>query len=379
MTFKTSFLFTLIALLTPVIASRDQFQHWYPEYRFIFQRIMRENCSDGYAYYLAGQKNWTQFKAQDRWIGSPGTSMLVFPTAYCVLNNSSDWMKANMAGAAVLLGLTPAILAALGPSVEEISSLFIVARRPLLGICIAAGAPSLYPFRTIDYKKVIETLGDRNSHVHPIHFTRPYQYIVMILEVIVAAGAIFNNATNSYQLGMQTICVFAAHLWYLPLLWAFLGILAHLFGSWALWSRLNCERPYKNVFDWFRIQFTPIAQQKPLVVQPCEETVFSVVISWWVSVYIACHLIFGTLTFSSLIFITVRDAVSVIGRFVISLLMCRAILMCELVVLRDKYREKRECLESGQAELQALRVQDNHSLAESWNEYGIEAQEARAF
>lgn len=116
-----------------------------------------------------------------------------------------------MAGAAVLLGLTPAILAALGPSVEELSSLFIVARRPLLGICIAAGAPSLYPLRTIDYKKVIETLGDRNSYVHPIiHFTRPYQYTVMILEFIVATGAIANSATNSYQLGMQTICVFAA-------------------------------------------------------------------------------------------------------------------------------------------------------------------------
>lgn len=379
MTFKTSFLFILIALLTPVIPTRDQFQRWYPEYRFIFQRILHENCSDEYAYYLAGERNRTRFETQDRWIGSTRTSQLAFPPAYCVLEHSSEWMKFNMAGAAVLLGLTPAILAALGPSVEEMSTLFIIARRPLLGICLAAGAPSLYPFRTIDYKKVIENLGDRNSHVRPIHITRPYQYIVMILEFIFATGAIANNATNSYQLGKQTSCVFASHLWYLPLLWAFLGIFAHLFASWALWTRLNCERPYKKVLDWFRIQFTPIAEQKPLVIQTCEETVFSVVISWWVSVYIACHLIFGTLTFSSLIFITVRDAVSVIGRYMLSILLCRAILMCELVVLRDKYREKREPPQSGQAELQALRAQDNHSLAESWGEYGIEAQEARAF
>lgn len=379
MAFKTLFLFTLIALLTPVIATSHQFQRWYPEYRRRFQRILRENCSDEYAYYLAGEKNRTRFETQDEWIGSTPTSQLAFPPANCVLDHSSEWMKFNMAAEAVLLGLTPAILAALSPSVEEISSLFIVARPPLLGICIAAGAPSLYQFRTIDYTKVIETLGDRNSHVHPIHFTRPYQYIVMIHEFIVATGAIANNATNSYQLGMQTICVFASHLWYLPLLWAFLGIVAHLFGLWALWTRLNCERPYKNVFDWFRIQFTPIAEQKPLEVQPCEETVFSLVISWWVSVYIAFHLISGTLTFSSLIFITVRDAVSVIGRFMIWILMCRAILMCELVVLRDKYREMRERPQSGQVELQALRAQINHSLAKSWSENGIAAQEARAF
>lgn len=159
MTSETLLLFTLIALLTPVIATSHQFQRWYPEYRRRIQRILRENCSDEYAYYLAGEKNRTRFETQDEWIGSTPTSQLAFAPANCVLDHSSEWMKFNMAAAAVLLGLTPAILAALGPSVEEIPSLFIVARRPLSGISIAAGAPSLYPFRTIDNKKVIETLG----------------------------------------------------------------------------------------------------------------------------------------------------------------------------------------------------------------------------
>jgi hypothetical protein len=287
-------------------------------------------------------------------------------------------MKFNMAGAAVLLSLTPSILAVLGPSVEEMSSLFIIARRPLLGMCLAAGAPSLYPFRTIAYKEVIENLQDRDPHVLPRRFTRPYQYLVMIFEFVLAIGAIANNATNSHQLGMQTSCVFAPQLWFLPILWAFLGILAHLYGSWTLWARVNSERPYKTFIDWLRIQFTPIAEQTPLKVELYEETFFSVVISWWATFYIACHLIFGTITFSSLIFVTVRDALAVICRYLISLLVCRAILIYELGVLRAKHREERERLESGQ-ELQALRTKSDRTVVQTRIEYSADAQGVRDF
>lgn len=198
----------------------------------------------------------------------------------------------------------------------------------------------------------------------------------MILEFILTAGAIANNAINSYQLGMQTSCVFAPQLWFLPILWAFSGILVHLFGSWALWARINNERPYKTFLDWLRIQFTPIAEQKPLKVEPREVTLFSAVISWWVSIYIACHIIFGTITFSTLVFITVRDAVDVIARYTASLLVCRAILIYELGILRDKYREKREECEQSESdqELRALRRKSNHT-----SEHGADAQEARGF
>lgn len=339
---------------------------------------MLENCNDEYAFYLTGQRDSTRFENQDRWIGAGASSQLAFPTASCVLDHTSEWMKFNMAGAAVLLGLTPSILAALGPSVEEMSSLFIIARRPFLGSCLAAGAPSVFPFRAVDYKMALENLQNQNSHVRPRRFTRPYQYLVVIFEFILTAGAIANNATNSYQLGMRTSCVFAPQLWYLPILWAFLGILVHLYGSWALWARVSYERPYKTLLDWLRIQFTPLAEQKLLKIEPYEETLFSVVVSWWVSIYIACHIIFGTLTFSSLIFITVRDALAVIGRYLISLLVCRAILMYELGILRDLYQEERE--QCGQPEpqpdqeLQALRTRSTHT-----SEYETDVEEARSF
>lgn len=136
MTFKTTLLWTLVLLFARVIAqvrSTDQFQSWYPEYRGIFQKVLRENCSDEYAYYLAGQTNSSRLD-QDKWNGAGTTNQLAFPPASCILNNVSEWVKFNMASAAGLLGLTPSILAALGPSVEEVTSLFILARRPLPGM-----------------------------------------------------------------------------------------------------------------------------------------------------------------------------------------------------------------------------------------------------
>ena len=342
MVFRTLFLLVLVGLVivSPVLASKRQFVNWYPEYRHVFQRIMRENCSEEYAYYLNGIRNSTRFLQEDSWIGAQVPSQLAFPPASCVFNHLSEWHKVNMAGAAVMLGLTPSILAALGPSVEEMSSLFIIARRPLLGLCLAIGAPSLYPFRTIDHHKLIENLENRHAHAPFRQLTGRNQYPLMVLEFILATGAIANNITNSYQLGMQTTCVFAPQIWALPLCFSFFAIFPHLLGSLVLWSHVRCSRPCKTWLDWLKIQFTPTRVQSHFAIktlQSTSRTAIATVGSWFVSIYIACFLIYGTLAFSSLIFITVRDATSVIGRYLISLLVCRMILIYELGVLREKY------------------------------------------
>lgn len=343
--------------------SNDQFRNWYPEYRMIFQKILRDNCSEEYAFYLAGEKNWTKFWGIDKWEGPPGTAMLVWPCADCILIHCSEWMRANMAAAAVLLGLTPTILAALGPLVEETSTLLVIARRHVLGVCLAAGSPSIYPFRAINYKETIEDIVNPKAHLAFPAMSRKAHWIVTILEYILAACAIVNNATNSYQLGMQVCCVYAPHIPYLPLIWAFLGILAHLFGAWALWARIQVdgetpsrpflERPHAAyhwttsqftfpafiakisiLSYWSKNQVTPSAHFTRTKQKVVEETIFSVGASWWVSINIACHITGGTLTFSSLLFITVRDVLAVIARYLASLLICRMILMYELACFR---------------------------------------------
>jgi hypothetical protein len=57
-----------------------------------------------------------------------------------------------MAGAQVLLGLTPTILATLGRSTEETSTLSVTGKRPFLALFLAAGSPATAQMRAFDFK-----------------------------------------------------------------------------------------------------------------------------------------------------------------------------------------------------------------------------------
>ncbi len=84
-------------------------------------------------------------------------------------------------------------------------------------------------------------------------------------------------------------------------------------------------------------QFTSLAQQQALSVSLIQETYLFLLLSWGTSLLSACHVIYGTLAFSSMLFISVRDSLTAIARFVASVLSCRIILMYELAVLRESF------------------------------------------
>src|ERR1700761_505703 len=99
----------IIFCYTPFVSAfvTRQFQEWYPEWNFIFQRILSENCTEEYEYWLSGRRNVTRFNLYDVWVGAYGESALAQPIASCILSNTSDWIKSEMASAAVLLSLAP--------------------------------------------------------------------------------------------------------------------------------------------------------------------------------------------------------------------------------------------------------------------------------
>jgi hypothetical protein len=157
---------------------------------------------------------------------------------------------------------------------------------------------------------------------------------------MVALAGIANIATLSYQLGLQAPCTIPPHLTYIPLLWAFLGIITHLCGALALRLRahVSSETGCNWVRDRLKIEFTPIAKQRPLVINVVQETYPFLFISWFTSIFTVCHVIYGKLAFSSMLFISVKDSVAVIGRYMTSVLACRIVLMYELAVLREEFK-----------------------------------------
>ena len=317
-------------------AATNQFKHWYPEFGFVFERIHHSNCTAQYATYLTAKRNSSNI---DRWHGGGKTNSLDQPVVDCILQSTSEFIKSNMASAKVLLGLTPSILATLGSSADETSLLFIIARRPLLALCLAAGSPAVFPIRSFDYRDPIGALKEREGRLHPPKIPSGGDAVVMIVEYVVVFAAIANVAMLSYQLGIQVPCTFTPHLTYLPLLWAFLSIIIHLSGAPALHLRacVSSGRSCNSVLDWIKIQFTPLAKQRPIVVGLVQETYPFILVSLFTSIFTVCHVIYGTLAFSSMLFISVRDSVTVIGRYMASVLRCRIILTYELAALRDSF------------------------------------------
>jgi hypothetical protein len=161
----------------------------------------------------------------------------------------------------------------------------------------------------------------------------------MITEYVFALAAIANIITLGYELGVQVVCSFTPHSTYNPLLWGFLGLFVHASGVIALRLKiyLHNERGHNSFLHWVKRQLTPLAQQQSLTLSLVQETRLYIFISWATSLLSACHVIFGTLTFSSMLFISVKDSLTVISRFMASVLLCRIILMYELSTLRESF------------------------------------------
>lgn len=91
-----------------------------------------------------------------------------------IMANISNYAKDNMASAAVLLGLTPFILASLGSNATELA--LIASRRPILAILLVLGSPSINLIRTFDYPNPTKDLeeGESKLVLSKIHDRRPH-------------------------------------------------------------------------------------------------------------------------------------------------------------------------------------------------------------
>lgn len=325
---------------------RNQFKEWYPEFRLLFSTLINGTCAPLYNTYLHADRSSVPI---DYLSGGSSKSRLAQPVVNCILSGTAEIVKTNMSSAQVLLGLTPTILAGLGPSVEDVATLAIVGRRPLLAFLIAVGSPAINPISSSgpemtdlrkkeDVTDAAVVLNDTQGRLRisgKILGGRRMLY----LEYAIVIASISILGWTVYELAKRTVPNFAPQINYLPFLWTFIMISAHPFGVYALHTRValtTCRqklplRSYlslKNQFRPFRDQQQPSITLKP-------ETFKFVLSSWFVKLLIVINLIFGTLAWSSLLFISVRDSLTVIARYMCCQFMSRAVLMIELATLRD--------------------------------------------
>jgi hypothetical protein len=321
-------LLCIALLVSSVSATNEKFQLWYPEFGFIFDTILHTNCTAEHAAYLAGKKS-AQYVHIYQFTGAVWTNQIAEPVVNCILKSTSPYVQASMASAGVLLGLTPTILAAVGSSAEETAMLFILSKRPLLAVFLAGGSPAVFPMRSFEDQDPIGLLQERPGRLYPPRLSNKGQLAIMVLEYVIALAAVANVVTVAYDLGMQVSSSFAPETTYLPLLWAVLNLAIHTSGAVALYLRVKVKSqlPCNTPFDYLRIHFTPVSMQRPHTIEVLPETYWFIAVSWLTS----------TLAFSSMLFISVKDSLRVITRFMASAICCRVILMYELAALRDSF------------------------------------------
>ena len=342
-------IFALLA--SPALASRDLFENWYPEYGFIFKRIINQNCSSEYDYYRTSHANHTYMREKSYWLGAGPTKTmeLIVPLVNCIMNATPEFMKSDMASANVLLGLAPVILAALGSNLDETSVLTVVGNRPFLALALAAGSPSVISMRPFEHRDPLESIKAREDVMRPMFFSFHIEATISIIEHLFVFGAVANVATLGYSLGHDTIMAFAPGYTYLVLIWAFFAPIVHVFAALGLRTRVKHLRDEFEVscsrLDWFKwllVGYWDKCPPRKVVLKP--ENPLFLLMNWVLSIFTAVHVLLGALVFSSMLFISARDAVAVLGRFMASVVVCRLVLSYELAKLRFLYNTDKRSL-----------------------------------
>jgi hypothetical protein len=298
-------------------SNAKQFEHWYPFYRFTL-------TGEGEA--PACLKNHTR----DVEKFGPQHSMTCKTLVTCIHSNTKEIDKADMSSALVLLGLAPTVLGQIGPTIHNKAQLCF--HYPILGLLCVLGAPAMafgMPWAKTDPREPPQgsafASGEKwivgtEKPAQPVPtLARLWKYSIRLLKYLIAAAAAINVFLNAWTLGQQTVVSWKCTSSYLELVWVvttlgpmFFAIVAYsMEGSkrtsekkaWALWTRSFYS--LSNIAG-------------------------------------AGHVIFGTLVFSSVLFIGTIDALGVVGRLTGSALVCQFITALELERVKEESEKKRK-------------------------------------
>jgi hypothetical protein len=332
--------------------------------------------------------------------------------ADCILDNIPGTLEANYASAQVVLGLVPAVLLLIGPSIAEVAA--ISTRRPLLAVLIALGCPTSYlgrVFRRVDVCEVLDERGrsligntvarysiDREksgrSGLHPGNTTRVGADIMVkrrrrfmvrrAIELIMYALALLavaNGVQISVYTDLRTISGWRCGALFMPMVWFLMSVVEHGWGMIAvrvlLWSHGGHVSPdskkttanaYLDSTGSYTVVSPSQAGPRPYLRCPtthplrcllnsesytqlplAQPTLWSELIFWIAQASALVHMIFGIFELSSLVFISALESVQVFVRFAISVVLCQIVVQIELATMRAELRYQSEQVSAASA------------------------------
>ena len=310
------------------------------------------------------------------------------PGAYnmisCVQSYLPQQIALAMAGAQVILGLAPALISSLSPSVGEISMLS--ANRPFLSLLLVMASPALWSPRFLEYDDPLEVLKPQKN----TPFDQQRRYVVgkrekwiSAIQYAIAILAMFATFGIGWQLGYYSVSSWKVGCPELIFIWSCLVLIPHLVASvsWYYSYTMAAER-VANRFErkeendrlgWLKASFireTTICAAKrrrsylkhrpgrqkgssdsqlPMSLsslgdQPANASdslghmrkehwwvIWANIVAGWMG---WIQVVYGTCVFSSLLFIGPIDGFGCIMSYVCATLACRGVMTFELQGMR---------------------------------------------
>lgn len=265
----------------------------------------------------------------------------------CIYNNTKEIDKADMSSALVLLGLAPTVLGQMGPTLNHKAQLCV--QSPILGLLCVLGAPSI-AFGMPWARTTPVTPTNANAFASgemwffswiswafncifcgrmqkPAQQTEPptQSIWIILLKYSLAVGAAVNVFLNAWTLSRQTIVSWKCTSSYLEFLWLSLTLVPICLAVVAT----SVERSESTGSG---------STGRPL---------WSRIFYSLSNIAGAVHVLFGTVMFSSVLFIGTLDALGVVGRLTASTLVCQFITALELERVEDTEQELKDAGNSG--------------------------------
>ncbi len=235
----------------------------------------------------------------------------------------------------VILGLTPGLLSTLGPSIAESSMLTL--KRPTLSILLSFGAPAVYLKRAFTFDDPFNTIQTSPrtsiSLVGPLSH-RKYRWIVLAVEYIFALAAIGNIIYVSLDLGWRSVSSWKCESSYYPLSRVlilgfihWLGVLSFWFTPKAIGNVVQTQDgTHSTALLALGTSQPRVIRQQPKITIYTQSTLPWTLLLQYVAMACAVgQVMYGTMVFSSLLFLMIGDAVPVLLKFAGSAIVCRFI------------------------------------------------------
>ena len=277
-----------LACLAQGWRERQSFEHFFPDVEAELSKAVTDKCFD-----VVQKYRHEHVKLYSAYCTK----------AYsCSMNNVTEYTKANMASAAVLLGLTPTILTTLGSSTTELP--LLSSHRPMLAALLVLGSPALNPIRTFDYHTSVEEFQEKkwrwcfSKHLLKSKRSPTGNNIRVIVQLLLVIGSIANLADICRTVAFNAISVMSCD-WsdVVVELWIALALPAYGCGIYTFYRRYKMSHPGA----WLQYELTLCATHKSQGIRlETEESRAFVVCSFVTSVYTIIRLAAGTLILSSL-------------------------------------------------------------------------------